>query len=120
MRPHDLRGAGDAARAGQVLDHHRLAQRLGQAVADGADGAIGPEPADSGRMMRRAGRPGSGPAPGPRVPALQRPGSRAKAQGAAPDGRCQRGRCFAVASTGVPRAWGWKVGVVMVLSPLLL
>ena len=26
MRPHDLRGAGDATRAWQVLDHHRLAQ----------------------------------------------------------------------------------------------
>ena len=111
MRPHDLRGAGDAACAGQVFDHHRLAQRLGQAVADGADGAIGP----------RARRQRQDDAQGPVAQALgphqahgcQRcsaQGSRAKAQGAAPDGRCQRGRCFAVASTGVPRACGLEGG----------
>ena len=111
MRAHDLRGAGDAARAGQVFDHYWLAQRLGQAIADGADGAIGP----------RARRQRQDDAQGPVAQALgphqahgcQRcsaQGSRAKAQGAAPDGRCQRGRCFAVASTGVPRACGLEGG----------
>ena len=86
MRAHDLRGAGDTTRAGQVLDHHGLAQRLGQAVADGAVGAIRPR----ARRQRQDDAQGPG---SPRLWARTRPtgASAAAPKAAAPQHRA-RGR----------------------------
>ena len=80
-----------------------------------------PEPADSGRMMRR-GR-------SPRLWARTRPtgASAAAPKAAAPKHRARRRTGDASAedaslspAPGCPEPVGWKVGVVMVLSPLLL
>ena len=80
-----------------------------------------PEPADSGKMMRRVRSP--------RLWARTRPkgASAAAPRAAAPKHRARRRTGDASAedaslspAPGCPEPVGWKVGVVMVLSPLLL
>ncbi len=99
-RAHDLRGAGDAARSGQVLDHHRLAERFREAGADGADGAVGPgagrERQDDAQRPVRVALRARGPQAGP-----------GSSQGSgAPGGRRAAGHC----ASGAGRYRGRGVG----------